>query len=432
MESPARPEVGNESYLSKTNGINGKLREVPEDFVVNEIIEKGHSAHWAWAQPSDNGRHSIVKITAKNWDTHVLIKEISKRLNIGQRAVGFAGTKDKRALTTQYISIMSSPNKIDKLDLENVSIEFIHKSVKPVRLGNLVANEFIIKISQSKNEEETIANILDELKEGFPNYFGIQRFGAVRPITHTVGKKIVQDKYDEAVWDYLCGGEYESFGSEARQNLKNTKDLDTALQEYPYKLLFERQIIGHLTRKKEDYIGAIRQLPENLSKMLVHAYQSLIFNHVLNLRIERGYSIHKPLIGDNIVPVDIYGGPDQRRIIEVTERNQKKLEKRCSEGKAWIVGLLPGIKSKHTNGIQGDLERQIMRDENIEFKDFSIGKIPELSSFGMYRPLNQKINDLKWKIDDDGKPTLEFWLHKGTYATSFLRELMKSENMRAY
>ena len=115
--------------------------------------------------------------------------------------------------------------------------------------------------------------------------------------------------------------------------------------------------------------------------MLVHAYQSLIFNHVLNLRIERGYSIHKPLIGDNIVPVEIYGGPDQRRIIEVTERNQKKLEKRCSEGKAWIVGLLPGIKSKHTNGIQGDLERQIMRDENIEFKDFSIGKIPELSSF---------------------------------------------------
>ena len=258
MESPARPEVGNESYLSKTNGINGKLREVPEDFVVNEIIEKGHRAHWAWAQPSDNGRHSIVKITAKNWDTHVLIKEISKRLNIGQRAVGFAGTKDKRALTTQYISIMSSPNKIDKLDLENVSIEFIHKSVKPVRLGNLVANEFKIKISQSKNEENTIANILDELKEGFPNYFGIQRFGAVRPITHTVGKKIVQDKYEEAIWDYLCGGKYESFGSEARQNLKNTKDLDTALQEYPYKLLFERQIIGHLTRKKEDYIEASR------------------------------------------------------------------------------------------------------------------------------------------------------------------------------
>ena len=276
MESPARPEVGNESYLSKTSGIDGKLREIPEDFVVNEIIEKGHSAHWAWAQPSDNGKHSIVKITAKNWDTHVLVKEISKRLNIGQRAIGFAGTKDKRALTTQYISIMSSPKIIDKLDLENVSIEFIHKSVKPVRLGNLVANKFKIKISQSKNGETAIANILDELKEGFPNYFGIQRFGAVRPITHIVGKKIVQDKYEEAVWDYLCGGEYESFGSEARKNLKHTKDLNAAIKQYPHKLLFERQLIGHLTRNKDDYTGAIRQLPENLSKMLVHAYQSLL------------------------------------------------------------------------------------------------------------------------------------------------------------
>tara|TARA_B110000003_G_scaffold273028_1_gene310012 strand:- start:87 stop:662 length:576 start_codon:yes stop_codon:yes gene_type:complete len=191
-------------------------------------------------------------------------------------------------------------------------------------------------------------------------------------------------------------------------------------------------MIGHLTRNKEDYTGAIRQLPENLSKMLVHAYQSLIFNHVLNLRIENGYSIHKPLVGDNIIPIDIYGGPDQRRIIEVTERNQKKLEKRCNEGKAWIVGLLPGIKSEHTKGIQGEFEKQIMDDENIDFKDFAIEKIPELSSFGMYRPLNQKINDLEWIIEENGNPTLEFWLHKGTYATSFLREIMKSEDMRAY
>lgn len=431
MISPARPEIGKESYLSKTKGILGKLRESPEDFIVNEIIENKHRAHWAWAQPSDNGRHSIVKITANNWDTHVLVKEISKRLGIGQKAISFAGTKDKRALTTQYLSILSSPKKIAELDLENVSIEFLHKSVKPVRLGNLVGNEFKINISQSKSTGN-IQDILEELRGGFPNYFGIQRFGAVRPITHIVGKRIAQKKYDQAVWDYLCGGEYESFGSEARSDLKKTKDLDAALLQFPHKLLFERQMIGHLTRNKEDYTGAIRQLPENLSKMLVHAYQSLIFNHVLNLRIENGYSIHKPLIGDNIIPIDMYGGPDQRRIIEVTERNQKKLEKRCNEGKAWIVGLLPGIKSEHTKGIQGELERQIMNDEDIDFKDFAIEQIPELSSFGMYRPLNQKINDLKWTIEENGKPKLKFWLHKGTYATSFLREIMKSEDMRAY
>ena len=73
-----------------------------------------------------------------------------------------------------------------------------------------------------------------------------------------------------------------------------------------------------------------------------------------------------------------------------------------------------------------------MNDEDIDFKDFAIEQIPELSSFGMYRPLNQKINDLKWTIEENGKPKLKFWLHKGTYATSFLREIMKSEDMRAY
>ena len=50
----------------------------------------------------------------------------------------------------------------------------------------------------------------------------------------------------------------------------------------------------------------------------------------------------------------------------------------------------------------------------------------------MYRPLAQKINSLKWEIDEDGLPVFDFWLHKGTYATAFLREIMKSEDMTVY
>ena len=84
--------------------------------------------------------------------------------------------------------------------------------------------------------------------------------------------------------------------------------------------------------------------------MLVHSYQSLIFNSALNERIGRGLGVTKPMVGDKVMPMDKYGGPDQRKIIEVTDRNLNKLEKRCKEGKAWIVGLLPGIKSRHSNG----------------------------------------------------------------------------------
>ena len=129
MILPARPEVGKERYLSHSKGIGGKLRKIPEDFNVEEIISNNDKAHWIWSKENNNGKHSIVKITANNWDTHVLTKELSRRLGIGQKAIGFAGTKDKRALTAQYFSLMAGPNEIKNLNIENVEIEFVHLSL---------------------------------------------------------------------------------------------------------------------------------------------------------------------------------------------------------------------------------------------------------------------------------------------------------------
>ena len=353
MSSPARPEVGKEEYLSKSSGIGGKLRKLPEDFEVLEFIETDTDPHWNWARENKRGKHYIVKITAKNWDTHVLVKELSRRLDIGQRAIGFAGTKDKRAVSKQHFSLMASAEKIEKLEINNVEIELVHRTVKPIRLGNLIGNKFKTKITETNGNEKKIKEIIEQLDGRFPNYFGIQRFGVARPITHLVGEKIVRGDYQGAVWDYLTKGGSETMGAEARESLRNNKDWKDALEKFPYNLLFERQMIGHLNRNQDDYIGALRQLPESLSKMLVHSYQSLIFNRVLDQRIREGIDIQRPQIGDNVIPADNYGGPDQRKIIQVTERNQAKLEKRCNEGKAWVAGLLPGVKSEYTNGSQG-------------------------------------------------------------------------------
>ena len=196
-------------------------------------------------------------------------------------------------------------------------------------------------------------------------------------------------------------------------------------------MLFERQLLGHLSRNEGDFTGAILQLPENLSKMLVHGYQSLIFNKVLDLRMKEGIDAFLPQIGDLVMPADGYGGPDQRVTIEVSERNQAKLSKRCREGKAWIAGLLPGANSNFSGGIQGELERQVMEELDVKFEDFIIDDMPELSSYGMYRPSFQKYNDIEFEFDS-GDPIFSFWLHKGTYATSFLREIMKSSDVTAY
>ena len=93
--------------------------------------------------------------------------------------------------------------------------------------------------------------------------------------------------------------------------------------------------------------------------------------------------------------------------------------------------MLPGTKSESTKGIQGDIEREVMNEENIDFSDFAIDEISELSSVGMCRPLRQCLNQIKVEYDDDD-PVFSFWLNKGTYATSFLREIMKCEDVKAY
>jgi tRNA pseudouridine13 synthase len=423
--------VGSESFLSKTSGIEGKLRKDPEDFEVEEIVSIPGRSHWIWMQKNSNGKHSIVEIKAKNWDTHVLVKELSRKLNISQKAIGFAGTKDKRAITTQHFSLRVAKEKIPTLDLENIDITFKHKSIKPIRLGNLVGNKFKIKIANTVNSRENIDNILSELRGFFPNYFGVQRFGTVRPITHIVGEKIVRGDYEGAVFDYLTIDSPNFAGVEGREYLLKTRDFTKSIDKFPAHMLFERQLLGHLSRNEGDFTGAILQLPESLSKMLVHGYQSLIFNKVLDLRMKEGIDAFLPQIGDLVMPADGYGGPDQRVTIEVTERNQAKLSKRCREGKAWIAGLLPGANSNFSNGIQGELERQVMEELDVKFEDFIIDDMPELSSYGMYRPLFQKYNDIELEFDS-GDPIFSFWLHKGTYATSFLREIMKSSDVTAY
>ena len=422
--------VGSESFFSKTSGIGGKLRKKSEDFNVEEVISIPGRSHWIWMQESSNGKHQIVKIKANNWDTHVLVKELSRKLNIGQKSIGFAGTKDKRAITTQHFSVKTSRENLSAINLENIELEFLHSSIKPIRLGNLVGNKFKIKVTSSSNNDH-ITNIFSELEGFFPNYFGIQRFGAVRPITHIVGEKIVRGDYEGAVLDYLTLGSPNFGGHEGREYLSETKDFTKSLEKFPPHMLFERQLLGHLSRNKGDYTGAILQLPESLSKMLVHGYQSLIFNKVLDMRIKEGMDACLPQIGDYVMPADGYGGPDQRVTIEVTERNQSKLSKRCREGKAWVAGLLPGANSNFSKGRQGELEKEVMNAFGVEFKDFIIDEIPELSSYGMYRPLFQKYNDIEVDYDSDN-PVFSFWLHKGTYATSFLREIMKSSDVTVY
>src|SRR5206468_1419056 len=106
---------------------------------------------------------------------------------------------------------------------------------------------------------------------GFRSFFGVQRFGSIRPITHVVGRHLVRGEFREAVEAYVAntleGEDPESY--EVRSALRDTGDIQTALRSYPKSYGFEKAILNHLAVEPTDYVGALRSLPFNLLMMIV-------------------------------------------------------------------------------------------------------------------------------------------------------------------
>ena len=243
-------KVGILRFMTNKNGIGGRIKQDAEDFFVNEIANID----------LNEGNYLIIKVKKKNWDTMNLARVLSNILGISQKRIYYAGTKDKRAIAIQYFSIKNANEEIvEKLKssrLRDVEIEIVGKSRKAVNLGNLLGNEFSIKIVDvNTNEiEEKIEAIKRELMEkGTPNFFGLQRFGSIRYITHEVGKMIVKGKFEDAFWIYVAKP-FEGESKEVkkiREELWNTKDEKFGLRELPKHLRYERSLLQKLREGKD-------------------------------------------------------------------------------------------------------------------------------------------------------------------------------------
>lgn len=421
-------EIGMEVFCTTTPGTGGRLRKVPEDFAVEEISK--------YPDRSEDGKYTIANVTSTNWEMNRLVRMLSKSLGISRSKVGFAGTKDKRAVTKQLMSFEAPIEDVRSLRMHQATISDAYRAKKHITIGDLVGNSFAVRISdcatQGEKLEATVQATASTLKDldGFPNFFGVQRFGALRPVTHLVGKHIVKVEFQKAVMVYVANpSENESEEAQrVRRELELTMDFRSAIATYPNKLSFERTVIAHLAENEGDYTGAIRALPPNLQMMFVHAYQSYLFNKMLSLRIRKGLPLDRPLIGDVVLPARRNGIPDHDIHIRVTEENVDLVERQMRERKAFVSGLLFGSESEFAKGEAGAIEKGIVETEGISRDDFIIPDIPECSSKGSRRELLGRFKDLSIKVEGNGL-VLSFSLDKGCYATSLLREFMKADVM---
>jgi len=419
-------DVGIEGYLTSTPGVGGVLKSSPEDFIVEEISQP--------PPPAVEGAYTIATLRLRAWETNRLVRALARSLRISRRRIGFAGTKDKRAVTTQLMSFENvPPDALTSLNLRDVEVLDPFQSDRPLEIGDLVGNRFRIVVRNltvpPKEAAMTVEETARQLRvaRGFPNFFGVQRFGSVRPITHVVGRHIVRGDFRAAVDAYVAnpieGEGEESF--DARAALRDTGDIRSALRTYPKSFTFEKAILNHLAVHPDDPVGALRQLPFNLLMMFVHGYQSFLFNRVLSERMHRGLPIHEPVAGDLVLPADKTGLPDRSRTIDVTCDNLDRVADRCREGKAWVSGILFGSEPEFAAGEPGQIEKEIVSSEGLRPEDFIIVEIPRISSKGIRREILAPLRQLETRVEGtDLFLTLE--LSRGCYATSLAREFTKA------
>ncbi|ODS35965.1 MAG: tRNA pseudouridine(13) synthase TruD [Candidatus Altiarchaeales archaeon WOR_SM1_79] len=386
--------VGIRCYGSKSKGVGGRIKVLPEDFTVEEITKEGAVPGIGEvideAGDDIGGNYTHFTLQKYNWDTMRAVKEISRRLGVSHNRLGFAGTKDKRALTTQKVSGYQIPiENLRSIKIKDLLLYDFEYADEGIDLGDLRGNRFTVTVRDIDLEtgilQSRILKIHKELIGGFPNFFGIQRFGDIRPITHLVGKEILRGDFEQAVMIYLAEifeGESEE-ALNARKFLGETKNFRDALKVFPKNLGYETAMLNHLVQRGDDYAGALRALPRKLRMMFVHAYQSYIFNLALSEYIKHGFTVERlPLAGYES---------------EVDEISAGILEK---EGITRDMFRIPGMRELSSRGN--------IRDCFIPVKDFEILKIED-----------DELNEGKKKA------VLRFSLPKGCYATVLLREFMK-------
>lgn len=438
MELKESPEfekrIGIWFYFTKTKGIGGTIKTKPADFVVREITNRAEGTE---------GKYLVAELKKENWDTHGVIREISRRLGVSRNRIGFAGTKDKFAVTTQKISIWNVDEKeLERVKIADVELKKVGRSNKAVSLGDLCGNEFeiVIRGIEGKEEEITgkIATITTEMENagGVPNFFGVQRFGTRRPITHVVGKRLIKGEIKEAVMSYISDifPDESEEAKRARQVCKEG-DLKECLKRMPTFLRYEKAMLNELVKKEneEKFFSAFNVLPKNLRKLFVHAYQAYLFNLVLSSRMTQDLPFNEALVGDVVCFRNEFGfaDVDRGRVERVTEDKIEGINRLIKRGRAFVTAPAFGYETEFAEGVEGEIERSVFEEEGVELNDFYTEKIPEISSKGIRRPILVPVKLSNEEVSDDEmnpgrkKVKLNFFLPKGSYATVVLREYTK-------
>ena len=358
--------------------IDRMLKITPEDFIVEEL---------PLYEPSRAGEHTFFAIRKRNLSTLAAINRIARELQVPSRDIGYAGLKDKNAVTTQVLSVQGvPPEQVMKVEQPAIEVLWAKRHAHKLRVGHLRGNYFQITVRDFAQDRLAIVKtIMKRLAtEGVPNRFGVQRFGN-RNDSHLIGKALMKSDW-ETVVRYMLADDTPQANGVARR--------------------MQRELVRKSAEK------AVMSIPHRLRKLFLSAYQAYLFNCVLE---KRAPHLGKLLDGDLAVKHS-NGAPFLVTDASVEQHRADTLEISPS-------GPIFGYKMRLPANRVLTLETSLLADEGIRPEEFR--RVVGTRLPGARRPLRMPVTCHDVSAVDDTSIRLNFTLPAGGYATVVLEEVRR-------
>lgn len=412
----ASPLLGHR--LLDTPPIGGRLKERPEDFLVDEepLIE-----------PSGQGEHLHMGVQKMGMTHDELVRVVARHCGVHERAVGHAGMKDRVAVTRQTISV-HLPGLPDPpvLDHPGVQVLWTRRHDAKLRPGQLRGNRFSIRIRgvDPLAAPRVQRGLQTLVARGVPNAYGPQRFGH-RCNSHRLGALLALERWQELA-DELCGAKGSAFPDsqrEARERF-DAGDFAGSLPLWARGDHAERAVVRTLADGR-DARRAVLSVREPTRGFWLSAAQSALFNAVLALRLDRG--LYDRFIAGDVA--NLHPGRSLFRVPGALLADEAEA--------AALAGRLERLEISPTGPVVGtdfmQAEEQALALEREAFATTGIDAAALASSRaapeGARRSLRMRVNNpqVESGVDEHGSfVRVAFDLPRGGYATTVLAELMGS------